>query len=646
MLTGCLAGTMLLGTMAMTAQAINVSQLKDVEPTSWYYSHVKYVAEHNYMTGVTADTFAPMREMTRAMFVTTLARLDGVKAGTAKTEFEDVAADSWYASSVQWAVANGIITGVSATRFAPDSSITREQMCTMMARFIQYRAEKENKTFVGSVTETTFPDADKISSYAVEAVKQCQRWGLIYGDEDGYLNPQNNATRAQVAAVLQRLDTLLAAGQSNGGGAGGGGGSTGETANYTIKLKLDVPGSVSTTDPELSVTYNNVTINGTSVSGDKTLSQVMSDLTAGENANVLRNGISEIIGKVMGKTFTETVNGQLVSVSINQDGKISASVSMKVTDLTGTRTRVSQQELEDLILKLQNGGSMTFTKAEVPVMEELLAKANELDGMSDEQIEAKMQEYAAGNPALEQALEGMTVTAVRDAVKDYADEITEIKDEVNAAPGESIVIEKPPVVMSVAMNLGTYYNTAVSNFESRMDSVIDRMEQEIGKTLTAAQREKAEALYNTNHPVNYVTNNNDGTLTLKTADEYFNVLKGNSDASMAFYSSLNEDEVFYQGLLDRLENKYQDGYGITYSIDGLADVLGDTDGILVNESYAFRNDTTFSITANVNETTYSKWAELLSGKFDFLDGILPGQLPAGLNALLGEYTITFTIDKQ
>lgn len=652
----CLVGSMLVGTMAAPAMAVSMDKLTDVKTTDWFYPAVQYVAEHDYMIGVGGERFAPTMEMTRSMFVTVLARLEGVDDESAKSNFKDVPDNTWYTKAVNWAAANGIVEGNGADMFLPDQVITRQDMCTMMARYIAYHEKKHNVTHEKKGEEKTFPDADKISSYAQEAVKKCVTWGLIEGNELGYFMPQGTATRAEAATIISRLSW-----KSNPSGGGGGGGTTPttETANYGIKIKLDVPGSVSTTDPELLVNYSNVTVSGTTVTGDKTFGQVANDLVTGENANVLSNAINEAMNKAKGKTVTQTVGGRQVTVSVSDAGVVSATVSVKATEVInntqGVSLLASQAELEALINKLQTGGEMTFTKDELLVMSDLLDEIAEVGTMTDEQIQEKIDQVVAGKPELEQLASGMTPDAVRDAAADYQVQVEEVlteigvtKDEIAGLPAdfESTEITKDPVLMNVAVDLGAYYDKAVGKFNTSKDKVISRMETELGLTFTADQKDMAEAVYDLNDPAKYVTDNNDGTLTLKATADYLKLVQDNVAAAGNFYASLGEDEAFYKGLLERIENKYQDGYGVTYtgSVDDMAALLGDSDGILVDGT-TFREDMTFSVTVEVTEANYTLWRDLLVDKFSQAD-VLPDVMPDALKSLLGTYTLSFEIDKK
>lgn len=650
-LATCLAGTMLLGSVTTSALAVDVNQLVDVEKSDWFYPYVEYVAGKDYMKGISSTQFAPMMEMNRAMFVTVLYRLDNPKGVSSQSNFVDVPSDTWYTQAVNWAAANKIVNGIGGDKFAPDDSITREQICTIVARYVEYRAKKDNKTYKTTEKEKTFPDADQIGEYAKEAVKKCQMWGLVEGDEKGYMNPLNTATRAEVAAIVQRLDDLLASGQSSGGSGGGGGGVSSTSAAYTVKATLDVPDSLDTRKLDLVSNYNVTVYSNGTINGDKDLGGVITDLTAGENETALRNALTEALGRVKGKSTTQTINGQVVTLSIDDNGVITASMSVKVTDITGSKTRASEEELETLIEKLQNGGEMTFTAEELPVMEDLLSKIDQVQGMSEQEIQDKIDEIVAEKPELEQVVKGLTYEAIQDAADSYKNDLTEIKTEVEKAVGEgqsSVVIDKEPVVMSVAMDLGEYLQMAVDKFTASKDTAIDRLESELGLTFTDEQQAAAEALYDVNNPTNYMTNNGDGTLTLKDTDSYFTVFQNNVTNGVAFYDSLDGDAAFYQSLLERLEDKYQDGYGIRYagSVETMAALMGDPDGIMVDENKAFRDDMTFELKVTASEDTYKNWVDLITGKWSQAGNFLPGEMPSALANLLGDYTVTVTIDKQ
>ncbi len=175
----------------------------DVKKDDWFYANVKYVYENGLMNGTTETTFAPNDHLTRAMLVTILYRAEGEPEVNNSIPFEDVTADSYYAKAVIWAQQNGIISGVSENEFAPDENITREQIAAIMYRYAQY------KGYDVSVGENTnilsYDDFDSVSEYAISAMQYAVGSGLIKGKSESTLNPQDNATRAEIATILQRF---------------------------------------------------------------------------------------------------------------------------------------------------------------------------------------------------------------------------------------------------------------------------------------------------------------------------------------------------------------------------------------------------------------------------------------------------------
>ena len=174
----------------------------DVKTTDWFYENVKYVVENELMNGVDEDKFAPNDTLTRAMLVTVLYRLDG-EPEVENVSFTDVDADAYYANAVSWAKQNGIVNGVTESEFAPNSNITREQIAAIMHRYAQL------KGYDVSVGENTnilsYDDAESVSEYAISSMQYVVGSGLIKGKSATTLNPLDNATRAEVAAILQRF---------------------------------------------------------------------------------------------------------------------------------------------------------------------------------------------------------------------------------------------------------------------------------------------------------------------------------------------------------------------------------------------------------------------------------------------------------
>lgn len=173
----------------------------DVKSADWFYNDVKYVYEKGMMAGTAADVFAPNATTTRAMIVTILYRLEGSPAVTGTSTFVDVPAGQWYTDAVNWAAANQIVKGTSATTFAPNDSITREQMAAILYRYAQYKGYDVTK----KADLSGYSDNGQVSAYAKDALAWANAAKLINGVTNTTLAPQGNATRAQVSAILHRF---------------------------------------------------------------------------------------------------------------------------------------------------------------------------------------------------------------------------------------------------------------------------------------------------------------------------------------------------------------------------------------------------------------------------------------------------------
>ena len=174
----------------------------DVEKDSWYESAVQYAYDNGIFSGMTPTSFAPGVAMTRAMLVSVLYRLDGTDYkgnDTFLNYYKDVPKYSWYSVALAWATQNRIVSGVGDRVFNPDGNITREQMAAILYRYAVFKGYDTS----ASANLSKFPDADKISSWAIDSMKWAVAEGLISGNGIN-LDPRGNATRAQVASILMR----------------------------------------------------------------------------------------------------------------------------------------------------------------------------------------------------------------------------------------------------------------------------------------------------------------------------------------------------------------------------------------------------------------------------------------------------------
>ena len=175
----------------------------DVSENEWFYGAVEYAAKNGLMNGVSDNEFAPNGALIRAMFVTVLYRMEN-EPETANAAFTDVVSGSWYEKAVAWAYAGGLVTGVSETEFAPEDTITREQMATILYRYAKFKGMD-----VSVRGETSYTDKDAISDYAADAVIWAATKAVMSGNADGSFAPTDNATRAEAAAVFMRIQEIL-----------------------------------------------------------------------------------------------------------------------------------------------------------------------------------------------------------------------------------------------------------------------------------------------------------------------------------------------------------------------------------------------------------------------------------------------------
>jgi hypothetical protein len=172
----------------------------------WAKPSIDFVTERELFLGTSKNTFSPNESMTRAMFVTVIGRLYersyGSISGTGT--FTDVDEKAYYARYVAWANEKGIIKGIGENKFAPNEQVTREQMAVIMLNFASFL-----KKAVSGGGSLTYPDSASISSWAIDGAKYCQETKVITGREGGSFIPQGNATRAEVAAVIERFVKII-----------------------------------------------------------------------------------------------------------------------------------------------------------------------------------------------------------------------------------------------------------------------------------------------------------------------------------------------------------------------------------------------------------------------------------------------------
>lgn len=173
----------------------------DVDTAKWYHLSVDYVLTHKMMNGVSSRAFAPNANLTRGMLVQILYNLEGKPKGTA-ANFPDVQADAWYAEAVGWAASNKVVTGYADGTFRPNAAVTREQAAAILYRYAQ---SKGIDVSVGENTNIlSYVDVQQASEYAIPALQWAVGAGVLNGKNGGRLAPTGTATRAEIAAIMQR----------------------------------------------------------------------------------------------------------------------------------------------------------------------------------------------------------------------------------------------------------------------------------------------------------------------------------------------------------------------------------------------------------------------------------------------------------
>ncbi len=173
----------------------------DVLYSSWYYGDIAKVYTKGLMMGVTDTTFAPDETATRAQLATILHRMDGDHDIVANSRFYDVSNNAWYAPSVTWAVQAGVYSGFEDGSFRPEDAITREQLVAIIANYARYKGYNTDSWY----SLTDFVDAADVSPWALSSMEWAVASGIVGGKEGALLDPQGTATRAEIAAIINRF---------------------------------------------------------------------------------------------------------------------------------------------------------------------------------------------------------------------------------------------------------------------------------------------------------------------------------------------------------------------------------------------------------------------------------------------------------
>lgn len=179
----------------------------DVKEDDWFYPYVKSAYKNKLIKGVSDTEFAPNDKVTRAMFVTVLYRMEGQPSFKNENIFDDVRSGSWYENATVWANGGGIVYGKTDTSFEPDTLVTREEIAALICRYAKFK-EINTDEVIKDTNTLSYNDISRVSDWASEAVNYCIAAGIVTGDDIGNLNPKNNATRAEAAAMLVRLNEM------------------------------------------------------------------------------------------------------------------------------------------------------------------------------------------------------------------------------------------------------------------------------------------------------------------------------------------------------------------------------------------------------------------------------------------------------
>ena len=174
----------------------------DVNEGDWFYDVVLYAYDNGLMTGVSATEFAPNQTTTRGMIVSMLARLEGVTSAE-DAGFADVAENDWYATAVNWAASVGVVNGYEDNTFRPNAPITREQMAAILYNYADYKGYDVS----ARANLSDYADAADVSSWAEDVLSWANAEGLIKGMTTTTIAPQGETTRAQTAAMFERFLT-------------------------------------------------------------------------------------------------------------------------------------------------------------------------------------------------------------------------------------------------------------------------------------------------------------------------------------------------------------------------------------------------------------------------------------------------------
>ena len=175
--------------------------LVDVLPGKWYTEAIYYCYNNGYMTGISDTTFGYKNTVTREMFATILAKIDGADLTEyeGKSSFSDIKTDGWYTAAIEWAYQNGYAAGLGDGIFGYKANVSREQL----AMFFYTYSEKNGADVSAKADISGYADYDRIHEYALDAVAWAVEAGLIEGTGENYVSPRASATRSEIAVIVK-----------------------------------------------------------------------------------------------------------------------------------------------------------------------------------------------------------------------------------------------------------------------------------------------------------------------------------------------------------------------------------------------------------------------------------------------------------
>jgi len=293
----------------------------DVAADSWYKEYVDFVAENAYMIGTSETTFEPESNLTRAMFATILARYHGADVDDSKeTIFKDVPVNQWYTGSIGWNNEKSIVQGYGDGNFGTNDFITRQDLATMIARYIDvYEADfgKIHQTHRPMI-DYEFADAADIADYAVDTVKTCVDYGLLEGYPDKTFKPRQNITRAETAAIIYRLAWLTP-------------GPNPVSTKYQVVADITVPFAINDKGKTTLTLKTRKYLK--SVANKKTLDDIAEELVGSEMKNdaAIEGAADYALKKV--KESEHNYTDGTYAVNLSTDGVISATKGAEAVNL-------------------------------------------------------------------------------------------------------------------------------------------------------------------------------------------------------------------------------------------------------------------------------------------------------------------------